>query len=53
MSASDSLRTVEIGDRAGDLEHTMIGAGRQRHLLGRLRQHRAGAGVRTAQTLDL
>ncbi len=38
MDAADDVRAVEIGQRAGDLQHAVIAAGGEAHLFRRIPQ---------------
>ena len=51
MDAADLIRSVEIGERACDLQNSMIGAGGEFHLLGCIRQKPASAFIRRCDGL--
>lgn len=52
MNAADRLAVVEIGQRAGNLQHTMIGARRKAELLAGLAKQRHAIGIGPSDVLD-
>ncbi len=49
----DAFHPYEVGDRAGDLEDAVVGAGAELEVLHRVAEHLLGGGIERAELLDL
>ena len=53
MGGADGLRPGQVGDRAGDFEYAVVGAGAEMHVLHRHLQHLLSIVIGTGVVLNL